>query len=50
MDLVEKNRACGLSCGNRNNIHERDEVREDNYLAIEQLQDALRWTHPKYIG
>ncbi len=40
----------GLSCGDGNVIHGWDQVREDGYLTVEQLQGAPGWTCPKYIG
>ncbi len=40
----------GLSCEDGNIIHGWDQVREDNYLAIEQLQGPPGWTRPQYIG
>jgi cell wall-associated NlpC family hydrolase len=40
----------GLSYGDGNIIHCWDQVREDNYLAVEQLQGPPGWTSPKYIG
>lgn len=51
LDGVEKNWGhVGLSCGDGNVIHAWDQVREGNYLAVEQLEGAPGWTHPKYIG
>jgi cell wall-associated NlpC family hydrolase len=40
----------GLSCGDGRVIHAWDQVREDDYLAIEHLQGAPGWTAPRYIG
>lgn len=51
LDGTEKNWGhVGLSCGDGNVIHGWGQVREDHYLAVEQLQGAPGWTSPKYIG
>ena len=48
---VEKNWGhVGISCGDGNIIHGWDQVREDHYLAVEQLAGAPGWTPPHYIG
>ncbi len=40
----------GLCAGDGRIIHAWGEVREDDYLAIEQLTPAPGWTQPRYIG
>jgi len=40
----------GLSCGDGKVIHAWDKVREDDYLAVEQLEATPGWTTPRYIG
>ena len=40
---------CGIALGDGTVIHAWDEVRIDDYLAIEKLR-ALSGDHPKYIG
>jgi cell wall-associated NlpC family hydrolase len=51
IDGVEKNWGhVGLSCGDGKVIHGWDRVREDDYLAVEQLQGAPGWTQPRYLG
>lgn len=40
----------GLSYGDGNIIHGWNQVREDNYLAVQQLQGPPGWTQPQYIG
>jgi cell wall-associated NlpC family hydrolase len=51
IDGIEKNWGhVGLSCGGGRVIHAWDKVREDDTLAVEQLQGAPGWTAPHYIG
>jgi cell wall-associated NlpC family hydrolase len=51
IDGVEKNWGhVGLSCGGGRVIHAWDRVREDDTLAVEQLQGAPGWTAPRYVG
>lgn len=40
----------GLCAGEGRVIHAWDEVREDDYRAVEQLAPAPGWTPPRYIG
>jgi len=51
IDGVTKNWGhVGLSCRDGQVIHAWDEVREDAYLAVEQLEAAPGWTAPRYLG
>jgi len=40
----------GLSCGDGKIIHAWGKVREDDYLAVEQLEAPPGGTSPRYIG
>lgn len=40
----------GLSLGDGRVIHAWDVVREDDYLAVQELEGGAGWTRPVYIG
>ena len=40
----------GLSVGEGQVIHAWDEVRQDDYLAVQRLTPAAGWSPPQYIG
>lgn len=41
---------CGLCIGEGKVIHAWDEIRVDDYLALEQLAPLPKWTAPRYLG